>query len=678
MTLVVETESLFEIYERRRAELIAIARDQHEVLVRLGIDETQADGAKPAALVEELIGRLESERLRVLVIGRFSAGKSTFINALLGAPILPASPTPTTGVLCEVRYADETRKKATLFPKPGLGPGGGSEPFEVTITNLHRQLDQYVRIDDRDAEKTSRYQKLELFWPLALCEHGVDLIDTVGLDDPDSRDFITMEHAASADAILYCMNSQNAYTGQDKQVISYLHSLGYRSIFFVITYFDHVHEAAQMGQLPVDEFVAIQRRNLSPWTELQDDGIMFVDSKSALLGRMNRNAPLVASSGIEEVERSLQQFLTEEKGCAKLLTSLRSLRNANRIVRSTIPARLSLWQTSAAELERNYREAQVPLQAIETRRQLMLAKVDIAVKDIGREARDLAGQHLLTLPDSVRAWAESYDIQSGIGFPPTKKNIQPAVTEVVQHLKELVEEDIARWSQEELVPVITARVTKLQEELEENARAFVEKIDELRIQVLVGVDPERIAQPEGSKLGRFLGGAYAVVTLDFLNGGMGLILGAKPVLTTIALQIGAGMVLGVLGLLNPVAIILAAVAAVLGGFHINMGALKRSIKDQVGKTLAGAIVSQRHEITLSVEQKVAERIGEIKNALDTGLRNEIAGIRGEIEAVLTAHRRGQSDADAEIRNLKAIEQTNLAIEERIDALMYEAGMKLTS
>src|SRR5260221_12332830 len=116
MTLSVETTpNLFEIYERRREELISIARRQHEVLLTLGIDETQAEGSRPAALVEELIKRLQNERLRVLVIGCFSAGKSTFINALLGSTILPASPAPTTGVLCEIRYADEAHKTATLF-----------------------------------------------------------------------------------------------------------------------------------------------------------------------------------------------------------------------------------------------------------------------------------------------------------------------------------------------------------------------------------------------------------------------------------------------------------------------------------------------------------------------------------------------------------------------------------
>lgn len=674
MTIATETESLFEIYERRRTELIAVARDQHAILVDLAIDETHADGAKPAALLQELIGRLESERLRVLIVGRFSSGKSTFINALIGQQLLPAAPTPVTGVLCEIRYADEAHKKAILHPKPGLGPNGGSEPFEVSITALNKQLEQYVRIDPKNPEKTSRYRKLEVFWPLAACRHGVDLIDSVGLDDPDSRDVITMEHAGSADAILYCMSSHNAYSAKDAQVIRYLQTLGYRSILFVLTSFDHVREAEAMGEMRVVDFVALQRQNLSPWTELGERGILFVDSKSAMLGRMHGDAAKVVGSGIEEVERNLQWFLTEEKGRAKLLTSLRSLRNANRLVRTTVPARIGLWQTSAAELERKYREAEVPLQALETQRQLMLSKVDLATKDIARAARDLASQHLLSLPDDVKEWAENYDLDTAIPFPPTKGNLQPLVTEVVQHLKQLVEEDIARWSEAELAPMIVARVTSLQAELEEKARAFIEQVDELRIQVLVGVDVEQVQQPEVSMLGRILGGAYTVATGDFLTGGMGVFLGAKAMMTTIALQIGAGILLAIFGLLNPVVIIIAALAAVFSSFKINMSAIRRRIKEKVGATMASEILAQRDAIAATVEQKVAERIGQIRASLDQGLGGEIAGIRGEFEAILNAHRRGQADATAEIRKLKAIEQSNLAVEERIDALMYEAGL----
>lgn len=47
----------------------------------------------------------------VVVIGEFNAGKSTFINALLGEPLLPTGITPTTEVIELIKYGDEAQRK---------------------------------------------------------------------------------------------------------------------------------------------------------------------------------------------------------------------------------------------------------------------------------------------------------------------------------------------------------------------------------------------------------------------------------------------------------------------------------------------------------------------------------------------------------------------------------------
>src|SRR5207244_4601061 len=48
--------------------------------------------------------KLDDERFSVVVLGEFNHGKSTFINALLGTPLLPTGITPTTAVLAHVPH----------------------------------------------------------------------------------------------------------------------------------------------------------------------------------------------------------------------------------------------------------------------------------------------------------------------------------------------------------------------------------------------------------------------------------------------------------------------------------------------------------------------------------------------------------------------------------------------
>ena len=179
-----EEDKLYELYHRRHDELLHMAQSQNKLVQDMGMDAVQISGTRGdkdqnvgtqhGEVLSGLINRLKTDKLRVLVIGRFSAGKSTFINALFGQPVLPASPTPTTGVLCEVKFADETGKKAVLHPKKGTGENGNDAPFEIRLSNLQDELKNFVKIDHfGDTQKTSRYQKLELHWPLPMLQPDI-------------------------------------------------------------------------------------------------------------------------------------------------------------------------------------------------------------------------------------------------------------------------------------------------------------------------------------------------------------------------------------------------------------------------------------------------------------------------------------------------------------------------
>lgn len=73
-----------------------------------------ADGAADRQRLLVTASDLREMFLLVVVIGEFNAGKSTFVNALLGDAILPMGITPTTDVIELVRYAPTRTKTAEL------------------------------------------------------------------------------------------------------------------------------------------------------------------------------------------------------------------------------------------------------------------------------------------------------------------------------------------------------------------------------------------------------------------------------------------------------------------------------------------------------------------------------------------------------------------------------------
>jgi GTPase Era involved in 16S rRNA processing len=669
-------QSYFDLYKRRQKEILGLVKDQLAIADGLRLDEVQKEGAKPGEILRGIVTKLESEQFRVLVMGRFCAGKSTFVNALFGQAILPASPTPTTGVLCVVKYAPEPEKLARLYPKEGMGKNGGSEPFDVKINDLKAELTKYVKIDlTGDTNATSRYKRLELSWPLEICRNGIELIDSVGLDDPESREKVTLEYARNADAILYLMKSQDAYSAKDKQVISTLQGLAFDSMFFIITYYDHIRESVRLGEITEDEFRREMTRCLANSTRLKEQGIKYVDSKSALLGRLQHDQRAVRESGIGEVETAVENFLVTEKGRAKLLNSLAAAKSVNHEVRTRIPSRINMLQTDQNVLEERYRKAKVPLENLEQTVSMVSQQIDTQIANISFRARGLAEQYFTILRNRISEIAEEYEIQTSIlGLPP---RIKPVVEEVLEHLKSEIGLDMAGWSQTTVQPMVEERVKNLEQSLQDKVREFAERAHQIRIQLsmgttLTGDEVAKAQQPTGWE--KAVGLVYALGTGDFLTGATGMLLGIRGFMTTIAYEVAAGVILGVFGLLNPVALVIASLAAISAGGFTNVFTLKRKIKKMVGEKLAAELDNRKSELCDMVQGKVVDALQPIRSQWDKRMAGELASLRGEAENAIELKKKGQAAIEQEVALIRDLAERNNLIDREIDEIVMEADL----
>lgn len=114
----------------------------------------------------------EEHRFEIVVIGEFSTGKSTFINALLQKAILPSKVTPTTATINFIRHLEE-------------GPG-----YEVAVVNYmdgraeevsFAHLDDYVTEMSQQIEVATEVRHVDLFIDSPYLEDGVVIVDTPGL-----------------------------------------------------------------------------------------------------------------------------------------------------------------------------------------------------------------------------------------------------------------------------------------------------------------------------------------------------------------------------------------------------------------------------------------------------------------------------------------------------------------
>ena len=118
------------------------------------------------------LASLSAERrrpLRLAIVGEFNAGKSTFINALVGAEIAPTGVLPTTATLHHLRYAPDPIARV-LFAL-------GHDPPEriVPVSDLRATLKSL------DARAVRR---VEILLPIPSLTR-VEILDTPGFNAPD-------------------------------------------------------------------------------------------------------------------------------------------------------------------------------------------------------------------------------------------------------------------------------------------------------------------------------------------------------------------------------------------------------------------------------------------------------------------------------------------------------------
>ena len=225
-------------------------------------------------LLENFQNELKDDlSFKILCIGDFSSGKSTFINKfLLQQDILPAYPKPTTTRLTRVRYGDTLR--ATLFFLDGTR--------EVVDTQVAERLLAAVSTDGNDA---ARINHVVLEVPSDVLKEGIEIIDAPGLNDPDAgRMKVTFDFLHQADVILFFLNAQQPWTRYQKEFFEQdiLARKDIDKLFVLANYWDCIDptERAELEGYLNQELCASVRRRLADDMSGQDLSVLPISSKT--------------------------------------------------------------------------------------------------------------------------------------------------------------------------------------------------------------------------------------------------------------------------------------------------------------------------------------------------------------------------------------------------------------
>jgi hypothetical protein len=353
----------------QREGLAALAEEVEAVAAGVGL-ETQAAGLAAIA------AQVRDERFRVLVVGEFSAGKSTTVNALLGRELLPNLPVETTAVLTEVTDAD---------PDAGVDliPLDGSAMVHIAADgSFADRLEAAIRVDPT---APNPWAKVIVRWPLPLCRDGVTIVDTPGLNATPEREQLTFDALRTADAVVFVQSSLQAMSATEQAVIeAYLDT---KDPLWVFTYIDAVRPRDRPA---LAQDLAAKLARLRPHHPGDQRRIFFVNALGAMAARDGGDLDQAEldRSGFAEFEAALIDLLVRDAQRMKVLSPARDLLVAIIRLRGGIPAQLALLDLEVGDLTAKVGQARLRLDDQQRRAEVALDALRLALDDAARWAED--------------------------------------------------------------------------------------------------------------------------------------------------------------------------------------------------------------------------------------------------------------------------------------------------
>jgi len=365
-----------------------------------GLLEPLAPLRQAASALLAKADRLERGRFTIALFGAFSAGKSSFANALLGESALPVSPNPTTAainrivppseghphgtarvmlksrpeMLDDIAYslsllgeeADPSQPEAMLKAAELLRPenvhAGGRPHYSFLKAALagwsrhEGQLGTELLVENdayrafvAEESRSCFVREIELSYDSPLTSQGIVLVDTPGADSVNARHTgVAFNYIKNADAVLFVTYYNHAFSQADRQFLLQLGSVKDQfeldKMFFVVNAADlAANEAELQGVLSHVEANLLQH------------GIRFprlypVSSLNALEAKRKDDGAALAASGMAAFESAFLHFAENELGALAVESAMGEAARAAALLRGWIEASERDAASRASEL----------------------------------------------------------------------------------------------------------------------------------------------------------------------------------------------------------------------------------------------------------------------------------------------------------------------------------------
>ncbi len=376
--------------------------DQEELLKRtrdvLGqlrdvLADTAASAADRAALAESI--RQLDELFLLVVAGEFNAGKSAFINALVGQPLLQEGVTPTTSQIYLLKYGDKTEQK----------------PVEKGVWVQTAPVDILQKISIVDTPGTNAI----------LREHEA----------------LTAEFVPRSDLVLFITSADRPFTESERGFLTQIRDWG-KKIVLVVNKVDILTEAAEKEQ--VMAFVKESARNLVG----EISAVYAVSARQAQQAKSGQ-PQMWRTSGFEPLEQFIRETLDDDGRFR--LKLLNPLGVGHKLVKKQLDAResdLDSLKEDSQLLEDIERQMTYYDEDMQRNFKARLGEVDNLLYEMEKRGNDFFDEtmRIARIPDLIRAKRMERAFEQEV-VADTPQLIEKRVSELVDWM---VEQDLRQWT----------------------------------------------------------------------------------------------------------------------------------------------------------------------------------------------------------------------------------------
>lgn len=265
----------------------------------------------PEARLRELRAKLASQTFNLVAAGQFKRGKTSVINALIGADLLPVGVIPLTSVVTVMSYGDPIAVHAMF-------DDGRQEAIAP------ERLGDYVT-EKGNPHNVKGVREVVIAYPSPWLQGGVRLIDTPGIGSVYRHNTdVAFRFLPQADAVLFLLSVDQPVSQAEHDFLKEVS--GYAGKTFVL-----LNKIDLLSEAELQESLAFTEQAVA---KVLGRALVFpVSARRAIEANAQSSDALMQQSRFHAFSQALRAFLLEEKG-RTLVTSIG--RNLLRLISHTL------------------------------------------------------------------------------------------------------------------------------------------------------------------------------------------------------------------------------------------------------------------------------------------------------------------------------------------------------